>query len=60
MFTLMESLCLFSFLIALDIKGKAANKLVKWETLQKDNFLSAESKKLRGTDTERLKRLNTK
>ncbi|XP_056627159.1 transient receptor potential cation channel subfamily M member 4-like [Triplophysa dalaica] len=45
---------------ALDIIGKAASKLVKWETMQKENFLSAESKKLRGTDTERLKHLNTK
>ncbi|XP_065109447.1 transient receptor potential cation channel subfamily M member 4-like isoform X1 [Paramisgurnus dabryanus] len=45
---------------ALDINLKTANKLEKWEALQKENFLSVESKKIRGTDTERLKRMNAK
>uniref|UniRef100_A0A671KF03 Transient receptor potential cation channel subfamily M member 4-like n=1 Tax=Sinocyclocheilus anshuiensis TaxID=1608454 RepID=A0A671KF03_9TELE len=37
-----------------------ANKLVKWETLQKENFLALENKKRRGTDSERLKRMTSK
>ncbi|XP_026133083.1 transient receptor potential cation channel subfamily M member 4-like isoform X3 [Carassius auratus] len=45
---------------ALQLKGKDANKLVKWETFQKENFLTIESKKQRGTDSERLKRMTAK
>ncbi|XP_016296375.1 transient receptor potential cation channel subfamily M member 4-like isoform X2 [Sinocyclocheilus anshuiensis] len=45
---------------ALQLKGRDANKLVKWETFQKENFLALESKKQRGTDSERLKRMTAK
>ncbi|XP_067286121.1 transient receptor potential cation channel subfamily M member 4-like [Pseudorasbora parva] len=45
---------------ALELKGREANKLVKWETLQKENFLAFESKKQKGTDSERLKRMSAK
>lgn len=45
---------------ALELKGREANKLVKWETFQKENFLALESKKRRGTDSERLKRMTVK
>uniref|UniRef100_A0A673M6V9 Transient receptor potential cation channel subfamily M member 4-like n=1 Tax=Sinocyclocheilus rhinocerous TaxID=307959 RepID=A0A673M6V9_9TELE len=45
---------------ALQLKGRDANKLVKWETFQKENFLALESKKRRGTDSERLKRMTAK
>ncbi|XP_051959196.1 transient receptor potential cation channel subfamily M member 4-like isoform X1 [Xyrauchen texanus] len=45
---------------ALDLKGKEANNLVKWETLQKENFLAIEYKKQKGTDSERLKQMSAK
>ncbi|XP_058650411.1 transient receptor potential cation channel subfamily M member 4-like isoform X2 [Onychostoma macrolepis] len=45
---------------ALQLKGRDANKLVKWETFQKENFLALENKKRRGTDSERLKRMTAK
>ncbi|TRY98465.1 hypothetical protein DNTS_030342, partial [Danionella cerebrum] len=45
---------------ALKLTGREANKLVKWEALQKENFLALENKKHRGTDTERLKRMMAK
>ncbi|XP_016096270.1 transient receptor potential cation channel subfamily M member 4-like isoform X2 [Sinocyclocheilus grahami] len=45
---------------AVELKGRDANKLVKWETLQKENFLALENKKRRGTDSERLKRMTSK
>uniref|UniRef100_A0A8C1A2E9 Histidine rich calcium binding protein n=1 Tax=Cyprinus carpio carpio TaxID=630221 RepID=A0A8C1A2E9_CYPCA len=45
---------------ALRLKGRDANKLVKWETFQKENFLALESKKRRGNDSERLKRMTAK
>uniref|UniRef100_A0A8C1XWN7 Transient receptor potential cation channel, subfamily M, member 4a n=1 Tax=Cyprinus carpio TaxID=7962 RepID=A0A8C1XWN7_CYPCA len=45
---------------ALQLKGREANKLVKWETFQKENFLALESKKRRGNDSERLKRMTAK
>ncbi len=48
------------FIIAVQLKGREANKLVKWETFQKENFLVLESKKRRGTDSERLKRMTAK
>ncbi len=50
----------FSFIIEVHLKGREANKLVKWETFQKENFLVLESKKQRGTDSERLKRMTAK
>ncbi|KAB5555303.1 hypothetical protein PHYPO_G00032170 [Pangasianodon hypophthalmus] len=43
-----------------DLKDKANNRLMTWESVQKENFLSAEGKKLRGSDTERLKRMSVK
>ncbi|KAG7325505.1 hypothetical protein KOW79_011821 [Hemibagrus wyckioides] len=45
---------------ALDLKEKANNRLMTWENIQKESFLSAEGKKLRGSDTERLKRMSVK
>ncbi|KAK7123104.1 hypothetical protein R3I94_020025 [Phoxinus phoxinus] len=45
---------------ALHLEGREANKLVKWETLQKENFLAFESKKQKGTDSERMKRMSVK
>ncbi|XP_026133086.1 transient receptor potential cation channel subfamily M member 4-like isoform X2 [Carassius auratus] len=45
---------------ALQLKGRDANRLVKWETFQKENFLTLESNKRRGTDSERLKRVTAK
>ncbi|KAM9462261.1 transient receptor potential cation channel subfamily M member 4-like [Clarias gariepinus] len=45
---------------AMDLKPKANNRLITWESIQKENFLSAEGKKLRGSDTERLKRMSVK
>lgn len=48
------------FFLAMDLKPKANNRLITWESIQKENFLSAEGKKLRGSDTERLKRMSVK
>lgn len=45
---------------ALEVTGREANKLVKWENLQKENYLALENKKQRGTDSERLKRITSK
>ncbi|KAI5609738.1 transient receptor potential cation channel, subfamily M, member 4a [Silurus asotus] len=45
---------------AVDLREKANNRLMTWERIQKENFLSAEGKKLRGSDTERLKRMSVK
>ncbi|KAM4623337.1 transient receptor potential cation channel subfamily M member 4-like isoform 1-T1 [Polymixia lowei] len=44
----------------LELKGKAANKLMTWETIQKENFLTAQSKIQRASDSERLKRMSVK
>ncbi|KAL0984530.1 hypothetical protein UPYG_G00142760 [Umbra pygmaea] len=44
----------------LEVKGKAANKLMTWEAIQKENFLTAQSKIQRGSDSERLKRMSVK
>uniref|UniRef100_A0A8C4ZHW1 Transient receptor potential cation channel, subfamily M, member 4a n=1 Tax=Gadus morhua TaxID=8049 RepID=A0A8C4ZHW1_GADMO len=43
-----------------ELKGKAANRLMTWESIQKENFLSAQSKVQRGTDSERIKRMSVK
>ncbi|XP_009304689.1 transient receptor potential cation channel subfamily M member 4 isoform X1 [Danio rerio] len=45
---------------ALKISGREANKLVKWENLQKENYLALENRKQRGSDSERLKRMAAK
>ncbi|XP_060795385.1 transient receptor potential cation channel subfamily M member 4-like isoform X2 [Neoarius graeffei] len=45
---------------AVDLNCKANNRLMTWENMQKENFLSAEGKKLRGSDAERLKRISVK
>ncbi|TSK14512.1 Transient receptor potential cation channel subfamily M member 4 [Bagarius yarrelli] len=45
---------------AVDLKEKANHRLMTWESIQKENLLSAEGKKLRGSDTERLKRMSFK
>ncbi|KAJ3608430.1 hypothetical protein NHX12_025477 [Muraenolepis orangiensis] len=45
---------------ARELKGKAANRLMTWESIQKEDFLSAQSKLQRGSDTERLKRMSVK
>ncbi|KAG5262687.1 hypothetical protein AALO_G00277750 [Alosa alosa] len=42
------------------LEGKAANRLMTWEGIQKENFLSDESKKQRASDSERLKRMSVK
>ncbi|XP_056152863.1 transient receptor potential cation channel subfamily M member 4-like isoform X2 [Lampris incognitus] len=44
----------------LELKGKGANRLMTWETIQKENFLTAQGKIQRGSDSERLKRLSVK
>ncbi|XP_071763453.1 transient receptor potential cation channel subfamily M member 4-like isoform X1 [Centroberyx gerrardi] len=44
----------------LELRGKAANRLMTWETIQKENFLTAQSKIQRGSDSERLKRMSVK
>ncbi|XP_059893374.1 transient receptor potential cation channel subfamily M member 4-like isoform X1 [Gadus macrocephalus] len=43
-----------------ELKGKAANRLMTWESIQKENFLSAQSKVQRGSDSERIKRMSVK
>ena len=40
--------------------GKEANRLITWETIQKENFLTEQSKIHRGSDSERLKRMSAK
>ncbi|XP_061823714.1 transient receptor potential cation channel subfamily M member 4-like isoform X2 [Nerophis lumbriciformis] len=44
----------------LKLKGKAANKLMTWETIQKEDFLTAQSKIQKSSDSERLKRMSAK
>uniref|UniRef100_A0A8C5F7S3 Transient receptor potential cation channel subfamily M member 4 n=1 Tax=Gadus morhua TaxID=8049 RepID=A0A8C5F7S3_GADMO len=41
-----------------ELKGKEANRLMTWESIQKENFLSAQSKVQRGTDSARIKRIS--
>ncbi|NP_001314961.1 transient receptor potential melastatin 4b3 [Danio rerio] len=45
---------------ALRVKGPEANKLVKWENQQKENYLALENKKHRDSDSQRLKRMAAK
>ncbi|KAI4888581.1 hypothetical protein NFI96_021058 [Prochilodus magdalenae] len=45
---------------AVELKEKANNRLMTWESIQKENFLSAEGKKQRGSEAERLKRMSVK
>ncbi|XP_056608649.1 transient receptor potential cation channel subfamily M member 4a isoform X1 [Triplophysa dalaica] len=44
----------------LNVIGKEASWLNKWESMLKENLLSTEGKKQRESDTERLKRTSTK
>ncbi|XP_066499045.1 transient receptor potential cation channel subfamily M member 5-like isoform X2 [Hoplias malabaricus] len=44
----------------LDLQGRKASRLKTWESVQKENLLSNQSKKLRDSDTERLKRTSVK
>uniref|UniRef100_A0A672JSX3 Histidine rich calcium binding protein n=1 Tax=Salarias fasciatus TaxID=181472 RepID=A0A672JSX3_SALFA len=44
----------------LQLRGKAANRLTTWETIQKEDFLTAQSKIQKSSDSERLKRMSAK
>ncbi|XP_031595231.2 transient receptor potential cation channel subfamily M member 4-like [Oreochromis aureus] len=44
----------------LDLETKAANRLSTWETIQKEDFLTARIKIQKSSDSERLKRMSTK
>ncbi|XP_068610310.1 transient receptor potential cation channel subfamily M member 4-like [Brachionichthys hirsutus] len=44
----------------LQLRGKAANRLMTWETIQKEDFLTAQSKIQKNCDSERLKRMSVK
>ncbi|CAL8317177.1 unnamed protein product [Arctogadus glacialis] len=44
----------------LELRGRAAGRLNTWEGLQKENLLSAQNKRLRDSDTARLKRTSVK
>ncbi|XP_054454358.1 transient receptor potential cation channel subfamily M member 4-like [Anoplopoma fimbria] len=44
----------------LQLRGKAANKLMTWETIQKEDFLTAQNKIQKSSDSERLKRMSVK
>ncbi|XP_076008094.1 transient receptor potential cation channel subfamily M member 4-like [Genypterus blacodes] len=44
----------------LELRGKAANRLMTWETIQKEDFLTAQSKIQKSSDSERLKRMSVK
>ena len=44
----------------LELRGRAASRLNTWEGLQKENLLSAQNKRLRDSDTARLKRTSVK
>uniref|UniRef100_A0AAQ5Z2N7 TRPM SLOG domain-containing protein n=1 Tax=Amphiprion ocellaris TaxID=80972 RepID=A0AAQ5Z2N7_AMPOC len=41
----------------LQLRGKAANRLMTWETIQKEDFLTAQNKIQKSSDSERLKRI---
>ncbi|KAL7870048.1 hypothetical protein AOLI_G00140360 [Acnodon oligacanthus] len=45
---------------AVELQEKATSRLMTWESIQKENFLSAEGKKQRGSEAERLKRMSAK
>ncbi|XP_032358536.1 transient receptor potential cation channel subfamily M member 4 [Etheostoma spectabile] len=44
----------------LQLKGKAANRLMTWENIQKEDFLSAQNRLQRSSDSEKLKRMSVK
>ncbi|CAJ1080976.1 transient receptor potential cation channel subfamily M member 4-like [Xyrichtys novacula] len=44
----------------LQVTGKAANRLTTWETIQKEDFLTAQNKIQKSSDSERLKRMSAK
>ncbi|CAL1599365.1 unnamed protein product [Knipowitschia caucasica] len=44
----------------LELRGKAANRLMTWETIQKEEFLTAQSKIKKSSDSTRLKRMAVK
>ncbi|KAL6095109.1 trpm4 [Pungitius sinensis] len=44
----------------LELKGKDANKLKTWETIQKEDFLTAQNKIQKSSDSQRLKRMSVK
>uniref|UniRef100_A0A669CBY7 Transient receptor potential cation channel subfamily M member 4 n=1 Tax=Oreochromis niloticus TaxID=8128 RepID=A0A669CBY7_ORENI len=44
----------------LDLETKAANRLSTWETIQKEDFLTAQNKIQKSSDSERLKRMSAK
>ncbi|KAK7919675.1 hypothetical protein WMY93_010959 [Mugilogobius chulae] len=44
----------------LELRGKAANRLMTWETIQKEDFLTTQNKIQKGSDSERLKRMSAK
>uniref|UniRef100_A0A669FBL5 Transient receptor potential cation channel subfamily M member 4 n=1 Tax=Oreochromis niloticus TaxID=8128 RepID=A0A669FBL5_ORENI len=44
----------------LDLEPKSANRLSTWETIQKEDFLTARNKIQKSSDSERLKRMSAK
>ncbi|XP_069547692.1 transient receptor potential cation channel subfamily M member 4-like [Brachyistius frenatus] len=44
----------------LQLRGKAANRLMTWETIRKEDFLTAQNKIQKSSDSERLKRMSVK
>ncbi|XP_072230099.1 transient receptor potential cation channel subfamily M member 4-like [Leuresthes tenuis] len=44
----------------LQLRGKVANRLTTWETIQKEDFLTAQNKIQKSSDSERLKRMSVK
>uniref|UniRef100_A0A3P9JBU9 Histidine rich calcium binding protein n=1 Tax=Oryzias latipes TaxID=8090 RepID=A0A3P9JBU9_ORYLA len=44
----------------LELKGKAANRLTTWETIQKEDFLTARSQIKKDSDSERFKLISAK
>uniref|UniRef100_A0A667ZW90 Transient receptor potential cation channel, subfamily M, member 4a n=1 Tax=Myripristis murdjan TaxID=586833 RepID=A0A667ZW90_9TELE len=44
----------------LELRGRKASRLNTWEAIQKENFLSAQNKRQRESDTARLKRTSVK
>ncbi|XP_053269192.1 transient receptor potential cation channel subfamily M member 4 [Pleuronectes platessa] len=44
----------------LQLRGKVANRLMTWETIQKEDFLTAQTKIQKSSDSERLKRMSVK
>nr|XP_020461959.1 transient receptor potential cation channel subfamily M member 4-like [Monopterus albus] len=44
----------------LQVEGKAANRLVTWESIQKEDFLTAQNTIQKNCDSERLKRMSVK